>query len=95
MIKMFTCQVIKLLECILIESNCYAVCVFRSEEEAIWCVSCQRNAPLATKALAMNIKAQGQSVPKLLCGPNQTHLSVLGLQAVAEMSHEVSYNSCV
>lgn len=95
MIKRFTCQVIKLLKSILIENNCYAVCLLGSEEKEIWCMSCQRNAPLATKALAMNIKALGQSVPKLLCGPNQTHLSVLSLQAVAEMSHEVSSNSCV
>lgn len=42
----------------------------------------QKNALLVTKALVMNIKAVGLLVPKLLCGPNQTLLSVLALKAV-------------
>lgn len=56
----------------------------------------------------MNIKAVGLRVPKLLCGPNQTHLSVLSRQAVREppsiqgwrevdrtpqLSHKVSFYS--
>lgn len=64
-----------------------AVCLCvnsETEEGGIWCTVGQRNALLPSKALAMNIKAVALRVPKLLCGPNQTHLSVLRLQAVPE-----------
>ena len=62
------------------------MCLCAAAEGGIRSRVCQRNAPLAPEALVMNIKVLGLRVPELLCGPNQTHLSVLRLQAGPEPS---------